>query len=199
MSVNADRGRNMIAPQYADAGQHPTNVTDCTAQLQRPARDRRWFGAAAFALTSIVFAGCGNAAAPTLRDAGKGLDELRSMLADPDPEVQARGALGLSRLGAEARDAVPELVPLLKSPSGLARQNAALALAAVGPEAKAAVPELTAALKDADWAVRRQAATALGAIGADAKSAVPELKRLDADPQKLVRDAAKQARAKIGG
>ena len=58
------------------------------------------------------------------------------MLADADPEVQARGALGLSRLGSEARDAVPELIPLLKSPAPLARQNAGLALAAIGPRSE---------------------------------------------------------------
>ena len=127
------------------------------------------------------------------------LRTIAAMLSDQDPEVQARGALGLSRAGPEARAAVSELIPLLKSRSALARQNAALALAAVGPEAASAVPALTEALKDPEWAVRRQAAMALGAIGPAAKPAAPALQRLESDPQKPVRDAAKQARGKIGG
>jgi HEAT repeat protein len=154
----------------------------------------------ALAVALLFFAlGCGKPLAATLRDEGKPPDGLRAMLKDADPEVQARGSLGLSRAGADARDAVPDLIPLLKSPSALTRQNAALALGAIGPDASAAVPALTDALKDSEWAVRRQAALSLGAIGAAAKAAVPALKRLDGDPQKQVRDAAKQARDKISG
>jgi HEAT repeat protein len=146
-----------------------------------------------------VLAGC-RGGGPTLRDEGKGVDELRAMLADADPEVQARGAFGLSRHGPAAKDAVPDLVPKLKSPAPLVRQNAALALGAIGPGAKSAVPALEGALKDPEWAVRRQAALALGGIGPDAKPALPALKKLEAsDAQKLVRDAAKQAREKAGG
>jgi len=78
------------------------------------------------------------------------------------PGGAARGALGLSRLGADARDAVPDLIPLLKCPNALTRQNAALALAAIGADARVAVAALTDALKDSEWAVRRQAALAAG-------------------------------------
>jgi len=119
------------------------------------------------------------------------------MLKDASPEVQARGALGLSRAGAEARDAVPDLIPLFKSASALARQNAALALGAIGPDASAAVPALTDALRDSEWAVRRAAAQALGAIGA--KGALPALRKLEGDTNKQVRDAAKKAREQLGG
>lgn len=169
---------------------------DCSAPRSDSHR-ARWPDSLALALVLAI--GCGKPAPPTLRDEGKPPADLRAMLRDPDPEVQARGAFGLSRAGAEGRDAVPELIPLLKSGSALARQNAALALGAVGPDASAAVPALTEALKDSEWAVRRQAALALGLIGPAAKSAVPALKKLDADPQKPVRDAARQARDKIGG
>lgn len=171
---------------------------DCIARFHPPPRTG-WWAPVGFALAVISLAGCGRASPATLQDAGKPPAELRAMLADPDPEVQARGALGLSQIGPEAKDAVPELIPLLKSRNALARQNAGVALAAIGPEAKDAVSGLTEALKDSEWAVRRQSAMALGAIGPDAKSALPALKRLDADPQKVVRDAAKQARAKIEG
>ncbi|HSQ55264.1 MAG TPA: HEAT repeat domain-containing protein [Gemmata sp.] len=146
----------------------------------------------------VLAAGCRGGKLPTFQDEGKSVADYRAMLSDRDPDVQARGAFGLSRLGPEARDAVAELVPLLKSPVALTRQNAALALAAIGADARDAVPALTEALRDAEWAVRRQAAIALGAIGAAAKPAVPALKRLESDPQKPVREAAKQARVQIG-
>jgi HEAT repeat protein len=146
---------------------------------------------------SALATGC-RGSKPSFQDEERSASELRAMLVDGDPEVQARGALGLSRLGANARDAVPDLITLLKSPATLARQNAALALGAIGPEASPAVPALTEALKDPEWAVRRQAALALGMIGASAKPALPALKLLDRDPQKPVREAAKRARERIG-
>src|SRR5579872_6789141 len=65
---------------------------------------------------------------------GRSVDELRQMLADPDPKVQAQGAIGLSRLGPEAAPAVPALIDALKSPNAYVRQQAALALGKVGPE-----------------------------------------------------------------
>jgi HEAT repeat protein len=176
------------------------DAPDSTALPQATHHSRRLRVLAGLLLVALGFAaGCGGTSRATLRDEGKSAAELRAMLADADPEVQARGALGLSRIGPEARDTVPELIPLLKSPSPLARQNAALALAAIGPDAKDAVPALTEALKDSEWAVRRQSAIALGAIGPAAKPALPALKKLDSDPHKPVRDAAKQARDKIGG
>ncbi|MDB5309082.1 MAG: repeat-containing protein [Gemmataceae bacterium] len=159
---------------------------------------RRNVGWAVFASAVLTISCRGSGPAP-LRDEGKSVDELRAMLAAPDPEVQARGAFGLSRHGPAAKDAVPDLIPKLKESDPLVRQNAALALGAVGPEATAAVPALTAALADPEWTVRRQSAVALGAIGREAKPALPALRKLDSDPHKLVRDAAKQAREKLGG
>ena len=171
---------------------------DRTLLLQASHGPRRWRVSAVQLIVVLFLAtGC-RGTRPTLRDEGKSGAELRTMLADADPEVQARGALGLSRLGPEARDAVPELIPLLKSSTPLTRQNAALALAAVGLDAGAAIPALTEALKDPEWAIRRQAAIALGAIGPSAKPALATLKRLESDAQKPVREAAKQAREKIG-
>src|SRR5262245_5850073 len=77
---------------------------------------------------------------------GKSAADLERMLGDPDPKVQVQGAVGLSRLGPEARPAVKALTEALKNPQPLVRQNAALALAQIGPEAADAVPALTTAL-----------------------------------------------------
>jgi hypothetical protein len=129
---------------------------------------------------------------------GKSAAELERMLHDPDQAVQVQGAFGLSRLGPEARDAVPALGEAVRNGEPLVRQNAALALGAIGPDARDAVPALTAALHDPEWAVRRQAALSLGKIGPDARAAVPELEKLEHDPRPLVRaaalDAVKQVR-----
>jgi HEAT repeat protein len=146
------------------------------------------------ASSAIFFSAC-RAKAPY---EGKGVAELEQMLRDPKPTVQAQGAYGLSRLGPEARSAVPSLVAALKKDS-LVRQNAALALGQIGPDARAAVPALGDALGDSEWAVRRQAAIALGHIGPDARPAIPALQKVSRDPDPLVRKAAQQALKQIRG
>src|SRR5947208_10405185 len=73
---------------------------------------------------------------------GKSLAQLRQMLDSKEPRVQAQGALGLSLLGAEAREAVPRLAELLESPDALVRQQSALALTRIGPDAAESVPAL---------------------------------------------------------
>jgi hypothetical protein len=128
---------------------------------------------------------------------GRSVVELERMLDDPDPTVQAQGAFGLSRHGAEARPALPALTRALTSPNALVRQQAALALGETG--SAEAVPELTAALRDAEWAVRRQAAVALGQIGPPAATAEPELRRCRNDRSTIVRKAAAEALSKIKG
>jgi HEAT repeat protein len=128
---------------------------------------------------------------------GKGVAELEQMLRDANPAVQAQAAYGLSRLGSEARYAVPALIDALKKQS-LVRQNAALALGQIGPDARDAVPALAAALGDSEWAVRRQAAIALGRIGPSARPAIPALQKLRRDPDPLVRKAAQEALKQIG-
>src|SRR6516162_9938409 len=89
------------------------------------------------ALMVLLLSGCGGPTSPIV---GKTPSELQTMLASPDANVQSQGALGLSKLGPAAKDAVPSLVEALKSPSMAVRQNAALALGTIGPDAKAAVP-----------------------------------------------------------
>jgi len=127
---------------------------------------------------------------------GKTAAELEQMLRNPNPAVQAQGAFGLSRLGPEARSAVPALIDALKKDS-LVRKNAALALGQVGPAARDAVPSLRDALTDSDWAVRRQAALALGEMGAEARQAIPALQKASRDSDSLVRQAAQKALRQI--
>jgi HEAT repeat protein len=127
---------------------------------------------------------------------GKTVTELRLMLHDPKPAVQVQGAFGLSRIGKEAADAIPDLIEgLTKEP--LLRQTAALALGNIGAEAKSAVPALTTALKDPAWTVRRQAAIALGQIGPDAGPALPSLEKLARDKDRQVARAAIEAVSRI--
>src|SRR3989442_3527375 len=95
-------------------------------------------------LLPLVFISACRAKAPY---EGKGAADLERMLRDPNPAVQAQGAFGLSRLGPEARSAVPSLIDALKKDS-LVRQNAALALGQIGPDARDAVPALCGALSD---------------------------------------------------
>jgi len=130
---------------------------------------------------------------------GKNAVELEEMLKSADPAVQAQGAFGLSRLGPEAKAAVPALVRALKSSDTLARQQAALALGRIGPDAGSAVAELSEALNDPEWTVRRQAAQALGLIGTGARSALPALEKLLQGQEKhhLVRQEAQKALAAI--
>ena len=142
----------------------------------------------------VLSAGCGPRSLP---HENRSIPELRRMLADAEPRVQAQGALGLSLLGAEARDAVPRLIELLESPDTVVRQQSALALGKIGAPASQAVPVLEKLLGNEDWSVRRQGAIALGEIG-EAK-ARPALEKLRRDPIKLVRQAATDALAKLPG
>jgi HEAT repeat protein len=152
------------------------------------------FRALGLALAVALLAGCGRGKPPY---EGKSVAELERMLDDPSPTVQAQGAFGLGRHGAEARPAAPALVRALKSPDALVRQQAAVALGQVGAEE--AVPALAEALRDAEWSVRRQAAVALGQIGPPARSAEAGLRKCERDPNTVVRKAAREALGKIKG
>jgi HEAT repeat protein len=148
-----------------------------------------------FTLTALLTViGC----ARKLPFEGKSVAELQTMLQDSDPAIQAQGAFGLSRLGAESAPAVPALIESLQSPDPLVRQHSALALGEIGPEAAQAVQALMGALADPEWTVRRQAALALGRLGERARPSVGPLRKLQRrDPNSLVRKAAQEALGKI--
>src|SRR5262249_10913357 len=95
------------------------NDSDSTPRVEPTHAPRRWRVFVLVLFVVVTGPGCRGGGSAVLRDEGKGIDELRAMLADPDPEVQARGAFGLSRHGPEARDAVPDLAAKLKSSSPL--------------------------------------------------------------------------------
>lgn len=84
---------------------------------------------------------------------------------------QRSAATALGRMGADAKEAVPQLVPLLDSQD--ASGEAARAIGQIG--GTEAVPDLITQLNSENEAVRRQVARALGAIGTEARDAVPNL------------------------
>lgn len=145
-------------------------------------------------MISLLVCGCGPR---TLPHENRTVEELRAMLEDAEPRVQAQGALGLSLHGPDGREAVPRLTELLGSNDVNVRQQAALALGKIGPDAKPAEAALERALADSDWALRRQAAIALGGIG-DPR-ARKALEKLRNDRNKLVQQAAREALAKLSG
>lgn len=87
----------------------------------------------------------------------------------------------LSRLGAAAKDAVPEFTRALGSDSAQTVAFAAWALGAIGPAASDAVPALIAELgrdyqvEEKGWCCHGYAAWALGRMGFAARDAVPAL------------------------
>lgn len=149
----------------------------------------------AWLLLGMTVAGCGGP--KPLPHEGKSVGQLRRMLADPNPTVQAQGAVGLSLHGPAAKDAIPELVALLDSPRPLVRQQSALALGKIGPEAPDVVPALVRALDDREWTVRRQAVLALGEMGPAAREHVGRIEALRRDPDPVVQQAARNAVQKI--
>jgi HEAT repeat protein len=141
----------------------------------------------------VLACGCGRPAPP---HEGKTVAQLRAMLDDARPAVQAQGALGLSLHREKAGEAVPRLTELLDSPDGLVRRQSVLALGKVGAEARPSLPSLVKLLNHDDWATRRQAALALADIGDP--SAKPALEKRKNDANGLVRRAVSDALARLG-
>src|SRR5207237_5976117 len=125
--------------------------------MSRPSRQPLWRAISVCVLSGPLLAlGCHRQAPYE----GKTVAQLSAMLRDADPMVQTQGAYGLSRLGPEAKAAVPALIEALPTGNARVRTTAALALAEIGPEARTAVSALTERLSDPEWTVRRQAARA---------------------------------------
>lgn len=133
------------------------------------------------------------------------MPDLIRTLRSPLPDIRAKAARSLGKLGWLARDALPQLanaladadggvreaaaqavgqmgpdalpqlVKMLGHPDKYVRRNAVWALGKLGPMARAAVPDLAAALKDADPRTAAGAAQALGNVGDDAAETIPQL------------------------
>ncbi len=85
-------------------------------------------------------------------------------LQDEEPSLRLLAAAGLSRLGAQAREAVPALVACLKDENVHVRKMAALGLGEMATPLGVVVPALFEALTDPDGGVRRRAGVALSEI-----------------------------------
>jgi HEAT repeat protein len=133
------------------------------------------------------------------------MPDLVRTLRSPLPDIRAKAARSLGKLGWLARDALPHLtnalqdadggvreaaaqavgqlgpgalpslVQMLGHPDKYVRRNAVWALGKLGPAAQPAVADLAAALKDADPRTAAGAAQALGNVGDDSAEAIPQL------------------------
>jgi HEAT repeat protein len=102
------------------------------------------------------------------------------------PEVRARVASIIARIGPKAKQAVPALVEALADPEPETRNEVLFALGSIGPGAESAVPAVAKALGDPDMNVRYAACYALGSIGPAAKSAKAALQRNLASPDEFL-------------
>lgn len=85
---------------------------------------------------------------------------------DKDGGVRWMAVKGLSRLGPNAADAVPDLIAVLSDEKSPIRHLAAMALGGIGPQAEDAAPELIKAVYTTqDFALYASAGIALGRIG----------------------------------
>ncbi|HVP39832.1 MAG TPA: HEAT repeat domain-containing protein [Candidatus Saccharimonadales bacterium] len=109
---------------------------------------------------------------------------LAGWLADAAPEVRARAALALGRMG--ARRTLPALLPLLADADSAVRARAAFAAGLVGDSA--ALEPLGRLAADASAEVRRRAVEALSRLGS--RRAAPLLGAALRDPAREVRAEA---------
>ena len=133
---------------------------------------------------------------------GEAVPALRAILGEPASNTsRIHAVVAVGKMGAEAKDAVPDLIKMLEEEPGKEgpiRFHAATALGLIGPDAKRAVPALVKLLNDETAGPgRRTVVVALGQIGPDAKGAVDALKK--ARDEAVLRDAADKALTKIEG
>lgn len=87
---------------------------------------------------------------------------ITNMLTDNDFDVEREACWALEKIGAPAKDSVPDLIKAMANKSQYIRQFSADALGAIGPSAQSAIPVLKQALSDE--AVRRNARAAIKKI-----------------------------------
>jgi HEAT repeat protein len=174
-------------PRQREAAARALIELDPDPQIARPVIKKVMDGASPEVLNAAMdaMAGLGEKVLPRM------IEALEA------PEVRARAAAIIARIGAKAKRAVPALVDALADPDPQTRNEILFALAAIGPDAKAAVPAVTKALSDADMNVRYAACYALGSIGPAAKSAKAALQRNLASPDEFLSVSSAWALARI--
>jgi HEAT repeat protein len=152
-------------------------------------RGQEWRKATEVELIADAIAAIGPDAVPALLEG----------LKDKEGVVRASCARVLSRIGPDAKAAVPALIRTLREPKEdpLVRECVAEALGSIGPAAREAADALHELLDDEDDC-SRAAAFALVAVGADAKAAVPELRRALKDVADFGLQQAPDAEATAG-
>ncbi len=132
-----------------------------------------------------IVAGLGDAAVPQL------IEALTY------PEIRAKAAAVIAKIGPPAKATVPALITSLSDPIPRTRGETLFALASIGPEAKEAVPAVVRLLGDPEVEVRYAATFALGKVGPSAMPAVPELQRGLDSPDRFLAMASAWALACI--
>jgi HEAT repeat protein len=120
--------------------------------------------------------------------------ELVEMLGSSEKFTRREAAYQLSKIGPDAKEAVPALIKALEDPEQQVWFGAVTALSLIGPEAKEAVPALIKGLdnrgrgrRDSALQVWYRSAFALGKIG---PAAIPELLEALSQPSTSVRSGA---------
>lgn len=127
---------------------------------------------------------------------------LRAILREPSSNPsRIHAVVALGKMGAEAKEAVPDLIKMLDEDTGKAgpiRFHAATALGQIGADAKKAVPALIKLLNDKNAGPgRRTVVVALGQLGPAAKSAIAALK--EAQSEAALREVVGKALGQIEG
>ncbi len=126
------------------------------------------------------------------------LDTLRKALADNSTTVRIQAAQSIGKIGAPARELMPDLIGLLHDADETARCQAAESLGKLEADPQTIVPALTGMLQDASAAVKMSVARALGSLKKAAADAVPELVPLLQDRDEAVRTAVAEAISQVG-
>jgi HEAT repeat protein len=123
------------------------------------------------------------------------MPDLVRTLRSPLPDIRAKAARSLGKLGWLAKDALPQLTHALNDNDAGVREAAAQAVGLMGPDA---LPHLVRMIGHPDKYVRRNAVWALGKLGPIAQDAVADLcgALKDADPRTAA--GAAQALGNIG-
>jgi len=165
-----------------DVNSYPSFNKICSnAEVQQYVKDLSEPKQSAYA--SLALSACGSEA----------VSALTPLLNKSDQEMRHTAISILTRMGNEAKVALPVLIDALKDPD--LRPEAASAIGAIGPDAKAAIAALASSLREEKDSIPSSAAEALGQIG---KATVPALITALQDPDPQVRSESAAALSHIG-